>query len=62
MNIADKLILGDIEPDSTELKFLLWNTLIQLSSYDDNVDIVEEETFNIEQMLHALDLELGMHQ
>lgn len=62
MNIADKLILGQIEPDNDELKFLLWNTLIQLSSYDDNVDIVEEETFSIEQMLHALDLELGMHQ
>ena len=62
MNIADKLIKGDIEPNTDELKFLLWNTLIQLSAYCDDVDTVEEESFNIEEMLEALDGELSMHQ
>ena len=40
MKIADKLMNG-IDIDKEELKFLLWNTLIQLSSYDDDVDCVE---------------------
>jgi len=62
MNIADKLIKGDIEPNTDELKFLLWNSLIQLSAYSDDVDTVEEESFNIEEMLEALDGELSMHQ
>ena len=61
MNIADKLIKGDIEPNTDELKFLLWNTLIQLSAYCDDVISVEEESFNIEQMLSTLDVELGAH-
>lgn len=59
MNIADKLIKGDIEPSADELKFLLWNTLIQLSAYCDDVTSVEEETFNIEQMLSVLDSQLS---
>ena len=45
-----------------ELKFLLWNSLIQLSAYYDDVTSVEEESFSIEQMLEALDGELSMHQ
>jgi hypothetical protein len=62
MNIADKLIKGDIEVSNTdELKFLLWNTLIQLSAYCDDVISVEEESFNIQQMLSTLDVELGAH-
>ena len=59
MNIAEKLING-VDIDKEEYKFLLWNTLIQLSAYEDNVDCVEEEAFNVEQMLGALDVELGM--
>jgi hypothetical protein len=59
MKIADKLLV-DIPVDNDELKFLLWNTLIQLSSYCDNVDTLEEESFNIEQMLVTLDDQLGM--
>ena len=61
MKIADKLI-NDVEVSDDELKFLLWNTLIQLSAYSDDVDTVEEESFNIEEMLEALDGELSMHQ
>ena len=61
MKIADKLI-NDVEVSDDELKFVLWNTLIQLSSYCDDVDIVEEESFNIEEMLEALDGELSIHQ
>ena len=61
MNIADKLI-NDVEVSDDELKFLLWNSLIQLSAYSDDVDTVEEESFNIEEMLEALDGELSMHQ
>ena len=61
MNIADKLI-NDVEVSDDELKFLLWNTLIQLSAYCDDVISVEEESFNIEEMLGALDGELSMHQ
>ena len=61
MNIADKLI-NDVEVSEDELKFLLWNTLIQLSAYCDDVTTVEEESFSIEQMLEALDSELSMHQ
>lgn len=59
MNIAEKMLV-DIPVDNDELKFLLWNTLIQLSSYCDNVDTLEEESFNIEQMLVTLDDQLGM--
>ena len=59
MKIADKLLV-DIPVDNDELKFLLWNTLIQLSSYCDNVDTLEDESFNIEQMLVTLDNQLGM--
>ena len=60
MKIAEKLMNG-IDIDKEEYKFLLWNTLIQLSPYDDNVDCVEEESFNVDQMLDALDQELGAH-
>lgn len=61
MKIADKLI-NDVEVTNDELKFLLWNTLIQLSAYCDDVTSVEEESFNIEEMLEALDGELSIHQ
>ena len=61
MKIADKLI-NDVEVSDDELKFLLWNSLIQLSAYCDDVTSVEEESFNIEEMLEALDGELSMHQ
>jgi len=60
MKIAEKLMNG-IDIDKEEYKFLLWNTLIQLSPYDDNVDCVEEESFSVDQMLEALDQELGAH-
>jgi hypothetical protein len=53
--------MNGIDIDKEELKFLLWNTLIQLSSYDDDVDCVEEESFNVEQMLSSLDGQLGAH-
>lgn len=59
MNIAEKLING-VDISKEEVKFLLWNTLIQLSTYEDNVDCVEEEAFDIQVMLSALDVELGM--
>ena len=59
MKIAEKLMNG-VDISKEEVKFLLWNTLIQLSAYEDNVDCVEEEAFNVEQMLGALDVELGM--
>ena len=61
MKIADKLI-NDVEVSDDELKFLLWNTLIQLSAYCDDVTSVEEESFNIEEALKALDGELSIHQ
>jgi predicted transposase YdaD len=61
MKIADKLI-NDVGVSDDELKFLLWNSLIQLSAYCDDVTSVEEESFSIEQMLEALDGELSMHQ
>ena len=60
MKIAEKLI-NCIDIDKNEIKFLLWNTLIQLSAYEDDVDCVEEEAFNVEQMLDTLDVELGAH-
>ncbi len=60
MKIADKL-MNDVEVSKDEMKFLLWNTLIQLSPYEDNVDCVEEESFNVEQMLNTLDEQLGVH-
>ncbi len=59
MKIADKLLV-DIEVSNDELKFLLWNALIQRSAYSDEVDSVEEESFNIEQMLVTLDDQLGV--
>ncbi len=60
MKIAEKLI-NDVEVSDDELKFVLWNTLIQLSAYCDDVTSVEEESFNIEQVLEALDGELSVH-
>jgi hypothetical protein len=60
MKIAERL-MNDVDISKEELKFLLWNTLIQLSPYDDNVDCVEEESFSVDQMLEALDQELGVH-
>jgi len=59
VKIAEKLML-DIEVTDDEYRFLLWNTLIQLSSYCDDVDTLEEESFNIEQMLVTLDDQLGV--
>ena len=59
MKIADKLING-VDISNEEVKFLLWNTLIQLSAYEDNVDCVEEEAFDISTMLDALDVDLGV--
>ena len=58
MKIADKLI-NDVEVSNDELKFLLFNTLIQLSPYDENVDCFEEESFNVDELLSVLDAELG---
>jgi len=58
MKIAEKLMNG-IDIDKNEVKFLLWNTLIQLSAYEDNVDCVEEEAFDIQNVLGALDVDLG---
>jgi len=60
MKIAEKLMNG-IDIDKEEYKFLLWNTLIQLSAYDDDVDCVEEESFNVAQLLDSLDGQLGVH-
>ena len=60
MNIAERL-MNDVDISKEELKFLLWNTLIQLSPYEDRVDCVEEESFSVHQMLAALDSELGAH-
>lgn len=60
LKIAEKLML-DTELTDDEYRFLLWNTLIQLSSYCDNVDTLEDESFNIEQMLATLDDQLGVH-
>ena len=60
MKIADKLI-NDVEVSDDELKFVLWNTLIQLLAYCDDVTTVEEESFNIGQVLEALDGELSVH-
>ena len=61
MKISDKLLV-DVEVDNQELKFLLWASLVQLSAYDDRMDIVGEETFNIEQVLRKLELDLNIHQ
>ena len=61
MNIADKMLV-DVEVTNDELKFLLWNTLLQLSTYCDDVTAVEEEAFNIEQMLVTIEDQLNIHQ
>ena len=61
MKISDKLLV-DVEVDNQELKFLLSASLVQLSAYDDRMDIVGEETFNIEQVLRKLELDLNIHQ
>jgi len=60
MKISEKII-NDIEVSGDEVKFLLWNTLIQLSAYCDDVTSVEEESFNIEQMLVSLEDQLDIH-
>ena len=53
MKIADKLI-NDVEVSKDELKFILFNALIQLSPYEDKVDCVEEEAFNIQNVLSVM--------
>jgi len=60
VKISEKII-NDIEVTNDQLIFLLWNTLIQLSAYDDDVDIVPEESFNIEQVLRTLEDNLNIH-
>ncbi len=60
MKIAERLIHPAIGVDNEELKFLLWCTLIQLSTYCDEVNTVEEESFDVEEVLDSLDVELGM--
>ena len=59
MKIADKLI-NDVEVSNDELKFLLFNALIQLSPYDEKVDCIEEESFNVEELLSVLEVDLGV--
>ena len=59
MKIADNLI-NDVEVSNDELKFLLFNALIQLSPYDENVDCFEEESFNVDELLSVLAAELGV--
>ena len=59
MKIADKLI-NDVEVSKDELKFILFNALIQLSPYEDKVDCVEEEAFNIQNVWRGLDVDLGV--
>lgn len=61
MSIAEKLIKGGIELDNQEMKFILWLSLVQLyNAGEDIVDVDEHETFNVHEMLDALDCQLGV--
>lgn len=61
MNIAYRIMTG--QPVSEQqLKYLVWLLAIELKNFspEEIVGLDEEECFNIDDLLDALDLQLGM--
>lgn len=61
MNIAQSIIDGHTV-SSDRIKYLLWLTLVELQAVRTNlVETIDiDETFDINKLLSALDLELGV--
>ena len=61
MTIAERLIASP-KITNTELKYLLWLTLLELQNYSQaHVSTVDpDESFNINEVLDALDADLGV--
>ena len=61
MNIAQSIIDGNTV-SSDSIKYLLWLTLVELQAVRTNlVETIDiDETFDINKLLSALDLELGI--
>lgn len=61
MNIAQSIIDGHTV-SSDSIKYLLWLTLVELQAVRTNlVETIDiDETFDINKLLSALDLELGV--
>ena len=60
MNSIAQSIINGQEVTTQEVKYLLWLTLCQLQSSQDFVYDDDEDTFNIDDMLDQLDLDLGL--
>ena len=60
MNSIAQSIINGQEVTTKEVKYLLWLTLCQLQSSQDFVYDDDEDTFNIDDMLDQLDLDLGL--
>lgn len=58
MKIAEKLMNGQATPE--EVKYLLWMTLLEVQDDTVGFDLDDDEEFNVEEMLDALDEQLGM--
>ncbi len=60
MNSIAQSIINGQEVTTKEVKYLLWLTLCQLQSSQDFIYDDDEDTFNIDDMLDQLDLDLGL--
>ena len=58
-SIAQSIIQGS-KVTTQEVKYLLWLTLCQLQNSQDIVYDDDDDTFNIDEMLDQLDLDLGL--
>ena len=60
MNSIAKSIIQGSKVTTQEVKYLLWLTLCQLKNSQDIVYDDDDDTFNIDEMLDQLDLDLGL--
>ena len=60
MNSIAKSIIQGSKVTTQEVKYLLWLTLCQLQNSQDIVYDDDDDTFNIDEMLDQLDLDLGL--
>lgn len=63
MNIASKLSFHTEDVSAVEIKYLLWLSLIELAKHTGPQvqTIDEDESFNINELLDGLDVELGIN-
>lgn len=61
MNIAYSIMAGQ-DVSAQQLKYLIWLLAVELKNFspEEIVGLDEEECFNIDDLLDALDVQLGM--